>query len=152
MIKFILKFVCAVGIAVLFNQLMSAFFLTVFAELAHFFGNLSWGSWFSLAVFRVFLIPVGLIVLHLVGILLVWLVRGSIVKAVLPVMIFIWGMIVNFKLLFLFPIEHIIDDIGHGFWYYLGAALTYLSMLVVYIYHSWVMLAIGYLSHQGSQE
>ena len=68
-----------------------------------------------------------------IGMGLVWLVRGSKVIAAFPLLLFVLGIIADFNRLFLNPIELIVDDIGQGFWYYLGAIITFIEILICYI-------------------
>ena len=64
---------------------------------------------------------------------IVWLVRGSKVIAVLPMLWFLVAIIDDFFSLFVNPAEQIVDDIGQGFWYYVGATLIFIAILTCYV-------------------
>ena len=59
-------------------------------------------------------------------------VKGSKVIAALPLIFFVLGVIEDFRILFIDPVEFIIDDIGQGFWYYFGAILTFIDIVICY--------------------
>ena len=136
----VLRFLGAVVASLLFSYLVDFFHIAFFAGAAHFFANLSWSNWFSFDIFRGILLPIVWAVLWLIGMGLVWLTRGSKVIAALPLLLFVLAIITDFRTLFLNPIELIVDDIGHGFWYYLGAVVTFIEILVCYIACSISML------------
>lgn len=133
MVSKVLRFLGAIIAAILFDYLVYTFHFSFFAETAHFFANLSWSNWLSFDIFRGFLLPVEWTILGLIGVSLMWLVRGSKIIAALPTVIFIFNIIGNFYLLFLEPSELIVNDIGQGFWYYFGAILAFIAMSGCYI-------------------
>lgn len=132
MIQKVLRFFGAVIAAFLFSHLVDFFHIVFFGGAAHFFSNLSWNNWLSLDLFRGALLPLVWAILWLIGMGLVWLVRGSKGIAALPLIWFFLGVISDFRILFLDPIELIIDDIGLGFWYYFGAVITLVEIIVCY--------------------
>lgn len=133
MLNKVLRFIGAIVAALLFRVLVDFFHIAFFGGAAHFFANLSWSNWFSFDIFRGFLLPIVWILLMFIGMGLVWLVRGSKVIAAFPLLLFVLGIIADFNRLFLNPIELIVDDIGQGFWYYLGAIITFIEILICYI-------------------
>lgn len=139
MVSKVLRFLGAIIAAFLFDYLVNGFHLAFFVGAAHFFANLSWSNWLSFDIFRGFLLPIAWTILWLIGMGLVWLVKGSKIIAALPILMFIWGIIAEFKFLFLYPTDLIVDDIGQGFWYYLGATLTFLEMVACYVFCSVAM-------------
>ena len=128
----VLRFIGAIIAALLFGRLVDAFHLAFFGGAAHFIANLSWSNWFGLGILRGFLLPVAWGVLWLIGMGLACLVRGSKVMAALPLVIFVLGVISDFIVLFLEPVESIVADIGQGFWYYSGAIGTFIWIVVCY--------------------
>lgn len=130
MVKVILRFIGAIVAAMLFDYLVSFFHFAFFCGAAHFFANLSWSNWFSFDILRGFLLPIVWGVLCLIGTGLTWIVKGSKIIAALPIIILIRGIILDFDVLFLNPIDIAVDDIGLGFWYYFGAVLTFLPILI----------------------
>ncbi len=132
MIYKVLRFLGAIIAALLFSYLVNFFHIAFFGGAAHFFANLSWSNWFSFDLLRGFLLPIVWTILWLIGMGLAWLVRGSKVFAALPLIWFLSGIITDFRILFLNPIELIVNDIGLGFWYYLGAVITFIEILVCY--------------------
>lgn len=144
MIHKVLRFFGAIVAALLFSYLVDFFHIVFFGGAAHFFANLSWSNWFSFDLFRGFLLPIVWAILLLIGMGLVWLVRGSKVIAALPIVFFIMGIISDFKILFLNPIELIVNDIGLGFWYYFGAVVTFLEMLICYGICAFSMFVYNY--------
>lgn len=137
----VLRFLGAIIAAVLFSFLVDIFHNSFLEGAVHFFANLSWSNWFGFGLFRVFLLPIVWSILWLIGWGVTWLVRGSKVIATLPLILFIMSIISDFKILFINPIEPIVDDIGLGFWYYLGAVLTLLDILICYAICSLAMLS-----------
>ena len=136
----LLRFFGSIIAALLFSYIVDAFHIAFFAGAAHFFANLSWSNWFGFGVLRGFLLPVVWAILWLVGMGLVWLARGSKIIAAFPLVLFALGIITDFKGLFLNPIELIVDDIGLGFWYYLGATITFTEIIICYVVCSVCML------------
>ena len=132
MIHKVLRFLGAMVAALLFSYLVDFFHIAFFGGIAHFFANLSWSSWFSFDVLRGFLLPIVWGILWLIGMGLAWLVRGSKVIATLPLIWFLLGIIADFRILFLDPIELIVNDLGLGFGYYFGAVITFIEILVCY--------------------
>ena len=128
----VLRFIGAIITALLFGYLVDFFHIAFFGGAAHFFANLSWSNWFSFDIFRGFLLPIVWTILWLIGMGLMWLVKGSKVIAALPLIIFLLGVIADFRILFLYPDEFIVNDIGQGFWYYFGAILTFIGIIICY--------------------
>lgn len=133
MIYKILRFLGAILSAVLFSYLVDIFHLLFFGGVVHFFANLSWSNWISFDTLRGFLLPVVWTILWLIGMGLAWLVRGSKWIAALPIIYFLLRIVNDFIILFVEPIEPIVDEIGLGFWYYTGAIVTFIGILVFYI-------------------
>lgn len=129
----VLRFLGAIVAAYVFSFLVDFIHLAFFSGAAHFFGNLSWSNWFSFDLLRGFLLPIAWSFLGLIGMGIVWLVRGSKVIAVLPMLWFLVAIIADFFSLFVNPAEQIIDDIGQGFWYYVGATLIFIAILTCYV-------------------
>ena len=123
----------AIVVAILFRFLVDFIHIAFFGGAAHFFANLSWSNWFSFDIFRGFFLPIAWTILWLIGMGLMWLVRGSKVIAALPIILFVLGIISDYNKLFLNPIELIVDDIGLGFWYYFGAIITFIEILTCYV-------------------
>ena len=140
MVYKILRFLGAIVVAQIFAFGVSTFHIVFFGGAAHFFANLSWSNWLSFDTFRGFLLPIAWTVLSLIGFGLVWIVRGEKLIAAIPICILIKGVFMSFKLLFLEPAELIVDEIGQGFWYYFGAILTFLPILMLYVGYSIAML------------
>ena len=136
----VLRFFGAIIAALVFSYLVDSFHVAFFAGAAHFFANLSWSSWFGFDILRGAILPFMWAVLWLIGMGLVWLVRGSKVIAALPLIWFLMAVITDFLALFLNPMELVADDIGLGFWYYLGAVVTFIVILVCYVICSICML------------
>lgn len=132
MLNNILRFLGAVACAFAFSFLVDASNLVIFGGTAHFIANLTWTNWLSFDLFRGFLLPVAWGVTWLLGMGLLWLVKGSIVHAVLPIIIFIRGIVNDFYVLFIQTAEPIVEDIGLGFWYYVGASLCFIVMFACY--------------------
>lgn len=128
----VLRFIGAIITAWIFRYLVNFFHIAFFGGATHFIANLSWSNWFSFDILRGFLLPIAWTILWLIGMGLVWLVRGSKVIAALPLLLFVSGIIVDFRILFIEPIELIVDDIGQGFWYYIGAIITFITILICY--------------------
>ena len=74
----------------------------------------------------------GWAVIWLVGAGLVWLVKGNKMLAVLPLIWFVIQTIISFVGLFVNPVEPIIEEIGLGFWYYFGAVITFVEILICF--------------------
>ena len=129
----VLRFIGAIVVAILFRFLVDFIHIAFFGGAAHFFANLSWSNWFSFDIFRGFFLPIAWTILWLIGMGLMWLVRGSKVIAALPIILFVLGIISDYNKLFLNPIELIVDDIGLGFWYYFGAIITFIEILTCYV-------------------
>ena len=140
MVYKVLRFLGAIIMALIFDYLLSVSHIAFFGGTAHFFSNLSWSNLLSFDIFRGFLLPIVWGVLSLIGIGLVWIVRGEKLIAAIPIYIFVTGAVTNFKLLFLEPVELIVNDIGLGGWYYFGAGLTFFIILALYISYSVLML------------
>ena len=128
----VLRFIGAIIAAFLFAYLVDAFHLAFFGGAVHFLANLSWGSWLGFDILRGALLPVVWTVLWLIGMGLMWLVKGSKAMAALPLVIFALGVISDFIDLFLVPVESIVADIGQGFWYYSGAIATFVWIVICY--------------------
>ena len=141
MIYKVLRFIGAIIAASIFSFGVNFTYFSFFDEVSHFFANLSWSNLLSFDIFRGFLLPVAWAILYLIGAGLVRMVRGSKIIAAIPIYIFITvGVISSFKLLFLESVEIIVDDIGLGFWYYFGAVITFLFIIVTYLLCSIFML------------
>ena len=128
----VLRFIGAIIAALLFRFLVDFFHIAFFGGAAHFFANISWSNLFGFEIFGGFLLPIVWNILWLIGMGLMWLVKGSKVIVALPLIIFVLGIIADFRRLFLDPIELIVDDIGQGFWYYFGAILTFIEIVICY--------------------
>lgn len=133
MINKVLRFIGAIIAAVIFSYLVDTLHLSFFAGVAHFFANLSWTNWLSFDIFRGLLLPLIWTILWLIGMGIIWLVRGSKVISVIPIIWFVISIIADFTTLFLRPMELITNDIGEGFWYYTGAVITFVAILVCYV-------------------
>ncbi len=129
MVYKVLRFLGAVALAWIFSFLASVFHTLFFAGTAHFFANISWSNWLSFDIFRGFLLPIAWSILWLIGAGLVALVRGNKIIAALPIICFILQTIHLVDVLFIHPIEPIVDEIGQGFWYYFGAVVTFGEIL-----------------------
>ena len=141
MIYKILRFIGAIITALIFNLGVNVIHIYFFGGTAHVLANLSWSNWFSFDTIRGFYLPIAWTILYLIGAGLVWMVRGSKIIAAIPIYIFITGGVISsFKQLFLEPVEMIVDDIGLGFWYYFGAVITFLFIIVTYLLCSIFML------------
>lgn len=135
----LLRFIGAVIVALLFDYIVRLSHIAFFAGATHLLANLTWSNWLGFDILRASLVPVVWGILGLLGFGLSWLVRSSKIIAALPIVIFISGVIYSFANLFLYPIEMIVDDIGQGVWYYLGATVTFFFMLVCYVLGSIAM-------------
>lgn len=133
MIYKILRFVGAIIAAVIFSYLNETVHLAFFAGAAHFFANLTWTNWFSFDTLRGFLLPLIWTFLSLIGMGLVWMVRGSKVISAIPIIWFVLSIVAVFRILFLEPVELITNDIGEGFWYYTGATVTFAAISICYV-------------------
>lgn len=137
----VLRFVGAIVAAVLFSYLLDIFHILFFGGVVHFFANLSWSNWISFDIFRGFLLPIVWTILWIIGVGLAWLVRGSKWIAALPIIYFLLRIVNDIVILFVEPIEPIVDEIGLGFWYYAGAVVTFIEILVFYIICTLQMLS-----------
>ena len=133
MVYKVLRFIGAIVAAILFRFLVDFVHIAFFGGAAHFFANLSWSNWFGFDLFRGFFLPIVWTILWLIGMGMMWLVRGSKVIAALPIILFVLGIISDYNKLFLNPIELIVDEIGLGFWYYFGAIITFIEILTCYV-------------------
>lgn len=127
-----LRFVGAIVVAILFAFLVNMIHLSFFVGAVHTISNLSWSNWLGFDTFRGFLLPIAWAILWAVAWGLSWLVRGNRWIAALPVVVFVSSIIKEFGLLFLHPLEEVYVEAGQGFWYYLGAIITYIAMLICY--------------------
>lgn len=141
MIYKVFRFFGAIIAAVIFSYLVDVFHVLFFGGVVHFFANLSWSNWLSFDIFRGFFLPIAWAILWLIGMGLAWLVRGSKVIAALPILYFILRIINAFFVLFIDPVEPIVEEIGLGFWYYTGAIITFVGILICYIICSAVMIS-----------
>ena len=128
----VLRFIGTIIATFVFCFLVQLFHVLFFAGAVHFFANITWSSWFSFDFFRGFLLPIGWAVIWLVGAGLVWLVKGNKMLAVLPLIWFVIQTIISFVGLFVNPVEPIIEEIGLGFWYYFGAVITFVEILICF--------------------
>ncbi len=142
---YVLRFIGAILAAAVFAAIVDMFHFLFFAGAAHFFANISWHNWFSLDTLRGFLLPLAWTIMWLVAMGAKWLVKGNIWLAVIPILLCIFGLIHGFDILFLHPYDGIISDIGHGFWYYFGAILTYIEMIVFYVIFVFFILSKEYI-------
>lgn len=140
MVNNVLRFLGAIAVAYVFSLMVDMIHITFFAGVAHFLGHLSWSSWFSLDIFRGLLLPIAWGILWLVGFGLSAIVRGSTPIALIPLIYFGISIIRDFNNLFLDPLEPIVEEIGLGFWYYAGATLTFVAIVVCYLICSITML------------
>ena len=141
----VLRFIGAIIVAVLFSYLVDVFHFSYFAGASHFFANITWSNWLGFDSLRGIVLPLMWIILWLIGLGLGWLVRGSKIIAAFPILIFILCLITDFIGLFIIPLKQITDEIGQGFFYYLGATLTYLGILACYF-----ACSMGILTFQDS--
>ena len=140
MVYKILKFLGAIAVAILFCYVVDMFHMLLFGGVVFFFADFSWRNWLSLDVLRALLLPIAWGIIGLIGMGLVWLTKESKTFAVLPITIFAFRIINDFIVLFIQPIEPIIAEIGLGFWYYVGATITFIMILACYLICSLVML------------
>lgn len=140
MMYIVLRFIGAIIAAVIFSFLAEAIHILFFGGAAHFFANFSWSNWLGFDTFRGFLLPIAWAVLWLVGMGLQWLVRGSKKIAAIPVLYFLLRIIYVFYLLFIETAEPVVNEIGAGFWYYVGAIVTYFFIIVCYVVCTAAML------------
>ncbi|MBR4389720.1 MAG: hypothetical protein IKT00_11150 [Prevotella sp.] len=138
---YVLRFIGAILATVVFAMIAVLFHFLFFGGAAHFFANISWHSLFSFDSLRGLLLPLAWTIMWLVAMGAKWIVKGNIWLAVIPILICILGLIHGFDILFLHPYEVIISDIGHGFWYYLGAILTYIGMIVFFAIFGFFILS-----------
>ena len=128
----VLRFIGVIVSAVLFSYLVETFHYMFFRGIVHFFSNLSLGNWLFFDLFRGILLPVLLVLSSLIAMGITWMVKGSKVLKVIPICYFILRMINDFIYLFIDQLSSIVDEIGSGFWYYTGAVVAFLGILICY--------------------
>jgi len=130
MIYKVLRFLGAIIVAYIFALLNDLMNLAFFRGACDFFNDITWKSWLSFDTLRGFILPIIWAILWLVGWGLWWLVKGVKWITILPIIYFIVRLIDDFYLLFINPSA--IIDMEHGFWYYTGAVITFIEILVCY--------------------
>ena len=151
MVYKIIKFFGAIVVAILFCYVVDIFHMLLFGEVVFFFVDFSWsnwlswdllrGKWYGLALLRGLLLLIVWGIICLIGMALEWLTKESKTFAILPIIIFIFRIVNDFIVLFIQPIEPIVAEIGLGFWYYVGATITFIMILACYLICSLVMLS-----------
>lgn len=136
----VLRFIGAIVLSFAFSYLVDVSTISFFAGTAHFFANLSFSNWMGFDLLRGVLIPILFTIMIFAGMGVIWLVKGSKIIAIIPIIIFIVSICTEFLSLFIYPIELITQDIGAGFWYYTGAVITFLEMILCYTVCSLGML------------
>lgn len=128
----LLRFIGAILLAILFSYLVDVCTISFFAGTAHFFANFSFENWMGFDLLRGLFVPTLITLIVIVGWVVVKIVNGSKLIMIIPMVIFTICIFTDFINLFFFPIEIITDEIGTGFWYYLGASITFLEMIICY--------------------
>lgn len=86
-----------------------------------------------LSLFDFSLFPLAWYILWLVLLALKKIVKGNIILAILSTLIFIHSVAASFRILFTKPMEPIVDIIGLGAGYYIGAIITFVLIVICYI-------------------
>lgn len=129
---FLLRLSGAFIASIIFSYLVDFFHMAFFGGTAHVIVNFTWRNLFSYDVLRGFLLPLIWTILWLMAWGICWIVRGSKIMAIPPILYFLLAIVYDFRRLYVAPLDMIISDTGDGFWYYFGATLTFIGMLVCY--------------------
>ena len=134
-----LKFIGALLASVVFVAMVDLYHFLFFVGASHFFANFSWSSLFSFDVLRGLLLPLGWTVMWLIALGTRYLINGKRWMTIIPILLCLLGLFHGFDILFLHPWEKITSEIGTGSWYYFGAILTYIEMIVFYVVFAFML-------------
>ena len=132
-VSVLFRFLGAIIAAQVFSFLVGLSWFTFFGEVASLIAHISWANWLRMDIIRGMLFPVVLGIIWAIGVGLCWLVRGNKWIAALPILIFIYGIIVNIDALFLSHSPAIVAEIGEGSLYYIGAICTFVVILITHV-------------------
>lgn len=132
MINKIVRFIGAIVLAWLFGCIVDIYHLFCFEAMAHYFSNLSLSNLFRWELLSAVLLPIVWAIIWLIGLGIVSLAKQSKLMKTIVLIVFVYSIIADFRIVFIIPIEPIVYDIGHGFWYFFGAILSFIGMLICY--------------------